>query len=235
MSTVVMTEAPPQADTLALLPIAANLLPQEVIDQRRTRKARWVVAFALAAVLVVVAGWDVRSRQQTASARQSLAGLQTQDTRLQKQTTQFGPLQQIQAQTAALNATLKGLSADNLPWYTLLPDVTAVARRFHGASFDTVSGQLNIGGVGAPAVTLPSSSAATPIGSLILHGIAPDKSTIAAIVDGLSDVKGVADVYLTGASQATGGCYTFSVSAVITSAALGGQFGSAAIVAPGGK
>jgi len=232
--TTLFAEVTPALDPLRLLPISANLLPQEVIDLRRTRKVRAAVAVVLAALLLAVVGWDVQTRQQTASARSDLKQMQQRDLALRNQTAAFAPLVQVQAQAAALGGQLQSLTTGDLPWYKLIPSVRAVAAKYPSTSFGAISGVLNTG-VPASATALPSTSASKTIGSLTISCMAPDKSTIAAIVDTLGTVPGLANVYLNSASQATGGAYQCAISADITAAVLGGRFAAPATTATGGK
>jgi Tfp pilus assembly protein PilN len=235
VTTTVAVEPELTLNPVGLLPIVANLLPQEVTDLRRVRQVRRGAALGLAAVILIVAGWDVHARSQTSSARSSLADLQSQSTSLQHQSAQFAPLQRIQEQTESLNSALKGLATDNLPWYTLLPSLNSVAHHYRNASFDTITGQLTGAGAGDTTPTLPSETADASVGTVTLSGTAPDKSTIAAIVDALGAVHGIANAYLTGANQVSGGSYQFTITADITSAVLGGQFGSLSAPKVGAK
>jgi hypothetical protein len=235
MTTTVAAPAELELDPIGLLPIVANLLPHEVTNLRRARFARRWVAIGLIVFVLAAAGWDVHARQATSSAKSALSDLQDQTAQLQDQTAQFAPLQRIQGQVASLNSTLQGLSSDNLPWYTLLPSLNAVAHRYRNASFDTITGQLNISGDSTTTPTLPSATTDKTVGTTTLSGTAPDKSTIAAITDALAGVHGIANAYLTSANQVSGGHYQFTISADITSAALGGQFGSLSAPKAGAK
>jgi hypothetical protein len=67
-----------------------------------------------------------------------------------------------------------------------------------------------------------------PVGNLTIDGTAPDKNTVAAFVDGLATVPGLAAPYPASVASIVGGHQvTFTVNVIVTSSALGGRYAAA--------
>lgn len=75
-------------------------------------------------------------------------------------------------------------------------------------------------------------SGVTPVGTLAITGTAREKRAIAAFVDKLGSMRGLATPYLASVSTDASGVLTFTVDVVVTTDALGGRF---AATTSGGK
>jgi len=241
MSRMIMPEAsaaqpPPQPDTdvTRFVAIRANLLPDEIANARRVGQMIRKVGVALAAVIaLVICGYAVTA-WQTSSAKDSLAAAQRKSTQLINEQRQFRPLVTAQAQAASIRAELTKLMVGDLSWTNLL----ATLRKSAPARM-TITTVTGITGVGAASTTTGASggglgilnqSGKQQVGTLTISGTAPDKNAVAAYIDTLTKVPGLAAPFpasLTG----QGGKLTFSASVIITSDALGGRY---AVPAKGG-
>ena len=125
---------------------------------------------------------------------------------------------------------LKTLMADDVPWSTLLDDL-----RSTGAANGVTVTSVNAMTVDAQASNSKAAAAAKDaIATLTIGGSANDKKTAAAFIDALIGVKGVANPYLTTATQSgTSSDITFTANAEVTSAALCGRYTTACTT--GGK
>jgi Tfp pilus assembly protein PilN len=226
--TATMTPAEPLAaadPALRMVPITANLLPVEIIEARRGRALRMHVLRGVGAVLVLVIAWYGLASYQTSAARDSLASAEAQSQRLLRQQRAFAELATTQAQSRAISAQLRTLLASDLQWSRLLDAVQAAAPK--GVQITGVSGALAAGAKGgrtsAKATQLPSTSGDRTIGTLTVTGSASSKPAVAACVDALAKVEGLANPLL-GSASLQNKAVQFTVRLDITSAALGGRY-----------
>jgi hypothetical protein len=213
---------PLKLDPLRLLPVAANLLPPEVTDARRGRKVRVAVIVLLVAALGGTVAWDISAGNQKSAVADQLAKVQSDNTRLIHQQSSYNELVQAQTTDRAISTQLALLMASDLQWSELVPSVVNALPV--GASITTITGAL--AGGNAAIAQLPGITDSSAIGTITVKGSAADKVTIAAYVDALTKVSGVAAPYVTSAQQQTGGQYQFSLDLEITKAELGGRFTS---------
>lgn len=211
-----------EGDALRLLGITANLLPPEVIDARRGKKVRRLVALILAAGLLITAGWYLYAKHQTSAAQDQLSQSQDQLVQLHHDQAKYANVVKIQADSAALKAQLAQLMTGDLQWWQLEPKLQAVAPA--GLTINSVNGTISAGG-GAPVAAASANplNTATAIGSMTIAGTAVNNSEVAAFVDALATVPGIADPFVTGTTSDGQGSTTFTITALLTKAALGGS------------
>jgi hypothetical protein len=194
-----------------VLPIRANLLPSEITSDRNARRTRYGLLGAMLLVIVLIGAWfvyAVRSVSDAENHRDSVAG-QVRDAQHRKASHQ--DLTSIVDQRTELTGTLGSLLADDLSWATLMDRVRGVSPK--GLSASSIMGTL-----------ADDKTGGGPMGMLTVTGNAPDKRTVANYVDALTKVKGVANPFLTSASDSSDGGVTFTITAEITTDALCGQF-----------
>jgi Tfp pilus assembly protein PilN len=210
---------------LRILPIAANLLPVEIIESRNGRKVRRAVLAALVAFVLVMAGWYALATVQTVQARADLTGAQDDARRLQHQQGAFSDVVTTQAQSDVISTQLSLLLAQDLPWSDLLSSLQSAAPA--DVQLTGITGAMNpsdtAAGKGSKVITLPTTSDQKLVGALSIQGIAASKAAVAAYVDALAKVKGLANPLL-GDATIQDGKLTFTVKVDITEAALGGRF-----------
>jgi Tfp pilus assembly protein PilN len=210
--------AMPDEHSLRVPDIAADLLPVEVFEARRERQVRRFVLSALAVFTLLLGGWYAVATYQTAAARDALEGAQDDAQRLTRQQRAYADLVTAQTESIAISNQLTALLADDLQWAKLLSSLQDAAPS--GVRLTGVTGALATGtATGTPSPVTPVNA----IGSLNLTGTAGTKALVAAYVDALGKVAGVANPLL-GDITAQGTTLSFTVRMDITKAALGGRY-----------
>jgi Tfp pilus assembly protein PilN len=206
-----------------LLPIRADLLPQEVIDSRRARKVRRSMVAALVTLVLVLAAWYGAAVYQTSIARSGLAGAESEVQLLQQKQHRYDELVNVQAESGAIKAELGMLMANDLQWSHLVTAVLAATP--DGVQVGDVTGDLTAGvtTTGAPAVQLPNTTGKTIVGHITVIGHATSKAAAARYVDALAQVPGLGNPFVTSAMP-PGGAVDFTVRVDITNVILGGRF-----------
>jgi Tfp pilus assembly protein PilN len=224
--------------------IAVNLLPTEITDGRRSRKVRKIViATVVGFAVVVLAGYGV------AATLTSVASLKVSDSvaqthRLTQQQRQYAEVTRVQAESKAINAQLAALLANDLQWSALVSSLRTAAPP--GVRVLTVAAALTPApGAGAakaapappaqetttPGTKAAPAAAARTIGSLTVSGTGTSKDALAAFLDELATVSGLANPLLTSVTvQDDEQSYTMHVD--ITAAALGGRYTANATTGP---
>ncbi|GAA0928531.1 PilN domain-containing protein [Virgisporangium aurantiacum] len=211
--------------------ISADLLPTEVFVSRRTRRIGRYAGFALVMVTVLLALWYGMEILRTTAAETDRD--ETLDTvqGLKRQQTRYDELVKTQATAKAINAQLVALMSNDMLWAKLtrsmvsvVPDdveIGAISAAVPAAGVDTAVTKTLIG---PPTVKI--------IGSLTVNGIGDDKEVIALYVDALDTVPGLANAFLTSATQGDKG-FEFAVRVDITSAALDNRYKASASASAG--
>jgi len=230
MSTILMPDMPaatPEETRTRYPAVFANLLPDEVIVGRRARKLRKQLAAGLCVLVVLLIAWYGYAKLQTHNANNDLAAANRTASSLESQQQKFGPLLRTQGESAAINARLTQLMRGDVQWSKLLDGVRAVAPK--GVSVATISAQLVASGSNSTATSnngglaILNTTGKAAIGTLTLSGSSSDKTSVAAFVDALPSVPGVAAAFPQ-AVEGSGSAYTWTITAILTSDALGGRF-----------
>jgi Tfp pilus assembly protein PilN len=236
MSTLVLPQSPaPAPDPMyttsgpvRFVTITADLLPEELIASRRLADLKRKVVIGLAALVVLlIAGYGL-SMWSTSRSKSDLASAQHQAITLQNQQKQYTPLVSAQAQATQISTALHQMMTGDLQWKDMLAKLRTAAK--NGVTVDTISGTVTAGVAAGQAGTTAglgvlNQTGKQQVGTLTLGGTAPDKNAVATFVDTLTKVKGLAAAFpasVTGGG--TAGKYTYSVSVIITSDALGGRY-----------
>lgn len=220
--------------------VFADLMPDEVLAGRRGRAMKRRVLIGLAAVVLLLTAGYAFSWVQTHNAEGDLSSTQGQAKALLHRQQEFTPLVNAQDQSAQIQQTLGKLMTGDLQWSKLLDSVRNTAN--NGIAITAVTGDVN--GAGAPSGGASIASGAdglgvlnqtgqVQVGTLTIAGTAHDKNSVAAFVDRLGKLRGLAAAFPASVMTATGGL-TFSVNVILTSEALGGRY-AAKSGTPGGK
>jgi len=222
---------------LRLLPIAANLLPPEIVEARRARKMRRIVVSAVAAFAVLLSVWHSTARYQTGAAREEMITTQDDVQDLEQQQRAFDELINAQAESRTIRTQLAALLADDLQWSRLLSALQAEAP--NGVQVTGVSGSLTTRVNGVPVATgggaqLPHPAGGKQIGTMTVTGRATGKTVVAEYVDRLARIPGLANPLL-GDVALQDDAVRFTVRLNIMNSALGGRYTPKSSAAPKGK
>ena len=213
------TGGPPPERLLRNLSIAANLLPAEIVQTRRSRQARRSVISALVVFVVLLSAWYGATAYQTAAARTELSSVEGDVQRLTQNQNKFKDLVGVQAESRGINSQLRAVLATDLPMPALVGDVQNAAPS--GIRVNTISVLLTSSHGNTP--TLPTLTKDRIVGTLSVAGAGRDKATVAAYVDALSEIPGLANAVL-GSANLQNGQVDFTVHLDITSCRLGGRY-----------
>lgn len=215
--------SPQQA--LRILPIRANLLPQEITAGRSARRTRTILIFAVVLTLGVLGGWYMFADKQRDLAGDDLASItkEVDGIRAETKEEKYTKVTATIAEKNDITENLEQAMGNDLPWNRVVGSLreTGVAK----VTITQISGTLNEEATNATA-TAPAGGATKSVATLSITGSAPDKATIAEYLDAAAEVDGVTNVYLASAG-AKGAEWTFVVNAEITSERLCGRFTTA--------
>ncbi|WP_033341364.1 PilN domain-containing protein [Catenuloplanes japonicus] len=209
----------PQLDPLRLVRISANLLPDEVTDGRRTRRTRTAVVSGLGVVVLLLAGWYGSTFVQSGTAEEELARSEAQVASAQQEQGRYRELTDTKAKLNAAQTQLSTLMSTDTQWQKLLADIRGAAPA--GVEIGQVSAGLS--SAASSGDGLPSQTEEKLVGSVTITGKAATKDQIAAFVDNVRRVTGLANPLPTTVATAEGK-ESFTLQVDITQAALGGRF-----------
>jgi Tfp pilus assembly protein PilN len=229
---------PTPPDGVRFVAVRANLLPDEIVSARQVEVVRRQVVVGVLTVVALLVGWFALSWWQTTLAHNDLDTARHRTVALRGQQNEFAPLVQAQSQAAAIHDQLAQLMATDLPWQAMLSRLRHAAPP--GVSLAGITGSMT-GGPGtaagsggvAPGAVL-NQSGKQAVGQLTLTGSAGSKDAVAAYADSLAEAPGLTSPLITSVTG-QGGRVAFTLTAIITSDALGGRFTPAASAPTGGK
>lgn len=206
-----------------ILPIRANLLPQEITAGRSARRMRVFVIAAAVIVVVGVGAWyaDAYRAEKQAIRDRDTVTKQVNDARDAQNTAEYRQVTTAIQANKAYAAQLKTLMANDLPWSVVLDDLRSTGTA-KGVTINSISASV-VERPESSSTALPSSTTASTVATLTISGMAKDKKTIAGFITALTKVHGVANPYLTTAAQSTTSM-SFTINADVTSAKLCGRF-----------
>jgi Tfp pilus assembly protein PilN len=228
--------SPPPLVRLAWAPIPrVNLLPPEVVEARSFRRLQRQLAGVVAAVVLLGAAAGVWAQQGVLSAQSDLNDTQAATTQLQQQQAKFAEVPKALAELDSARVAREGAMSTDVLWYRFLgdlalntpanTDLSSVAITMTGSTSGSASGSGTGSGVGT--------AASAGLGQVTVTGNATRFRDVAAWLDAVTLVHGLASPSLQSAaqSQSGGGAaaasampVTYSGSAVVTTAALSHRF-----------
>ncbi len=226
---------PRPGDDFRIIMVTANLLPDEIVAGRRLRQLQRRIVLAFAVLLVVLISGYAVSWWQTGTAQTELSDQQTRTVSLDNQLKTYQPLLDAQAKSTRIEQALSTLMTGDLQWRDLVTELRSAARG--GLTVTGVTG--NVYTVDQPSVPgagleLLNQSGLPVIGTVNVTGSAPNKNNVAAYVERLAKLPGLA-APLPASVTGEGNALTFSVDVLLTSDALGGRFAAKTSAANGGN
>jgi Tfp pilus assembly protein PilN len=211
--------------------ISADLLPVEVFVSRRTRRIGRYAGFALVMVTVLLALWYGMEILRTTQAETDRDGALDTVQNLKRQQSRYDELVRTQNTAKAINKQLVALMSNDMLWSKLTRSMVSVAP--DDVTISGISAAVPAAGVQATATkNLIGPPTVKVIGSLTVNGVGDDKEVIALYVDALDTVPGLANAFLTSATQGETG-FEFAVRVDITSAALDNRYQASASASAG--
>jgi Tfp pilus assembly protein PilN len=215
--------------------VRANLLPDELVNSRRSGALKHRVFAGLAAVLAIMLVWYGITLWGTSSAKHDLSKARHQNAAMVSQQAKYNELVNAQQTSTAIKSALAQLMAGDLQWKDMLAALRSAAP--HGVKIDSISGTTGAAagsstGMTGPGLGVFNTTGKDEVGTLNITGTAANKDQVAGYVDSLATVKGLTAVYPTSATTAGSGV-SFAISALITSDALGGRFSSQSAISGG--
>jgi hypothetical protein len=227
--------------SLRWVAVRANLMPDEVLDARRTEVVRRRVLIGLAAMLVLILVGFGTTWLQTESAKGDLSDQQHRTTALHDQEQNYTPLLAAQNATVEINTELTQLMVGDVRWQPMYATVRSDAPA--GVGVTSISAQITTATAGA---TATAGSGATPpygaltgtgqivIGTLTVVGTVSSEDQVAAYDDRLATEPGVVNPVIQSVDF-TSRPYTFTIAAILTADALGGPYHVANPATPEGN
>jgi Tfp pilus assembly protein PilN len=206
---------------LPLLPISADLMPPEIVNDRRDRKVRALVIVAVAAFTALLVGFYAITRYQTTLAEEDLANAQSEVTTLTQKQKDFKELTETKSASKKITDQLKVLLANDLQWGPLLTAIRGIAP--DGVLVTGATASIAAGDMQANPNNLPKTYKDKQVGTLTLVGTSADKAKVAAFSEALGKVKGLGDPLVTNVAVSEDG-FRYGIQVDITSAALGGRY-----------
>lgn len=206
-----------------LLP-SVNLLPPEIAEAARQKRAQVAMGLAVAAAVVVVGGLYVQAHQSVNAANNQLATAQQQQTRLQAQVASYREVTQIDAQVSAREALLTEAMGQEIQWSTYLNDLSLkIPANVWLTNISATEG------AGSGAASSPSSlaGAAATVGSISFTGNAMTHDDVATWLESLATEHGFTNPYFTNSTESKIGTrqvVNFSSTVQLTSDALSGRY-----------
>ena len=217
MTTVVrpVDAATPIWNTMPGWGISTNLLPPEVLAQRRVRKIRKTVFAAAAVVVVGSAGLYGYASYQSSDASTGLEQAQSQTAAAIAQQNKYNAVVTVQSEQGQIEGKLATLMAKDVNVAKLLRAVLLAVPS--GASLSQLAAILNTGttttGSAGPATAggdVLDASGHAHIGSIAIGGQTRSMTDVAKFATALTALPGVAAAYPT-SQQATGNFVQFTI------------------------
>lgn len=216
--------------------IYANLMPDEVIAARDTRRLKQRIVVALSGLVGLLVLIYFISVIQTAHARGQLSAAQSQTTKLTSQQRQYAPLVAAQGQARAIRTQLGRLMQSDIQWKPLLATLrkgpSGISVTSAAMTVTTGTSQSSSSSAQTAGNNVLNQTGKAAIGTMTITGQANDKNAIASYVDYLDTVPGFAAAFPSSVTLAAKD-YQFSISVIVTSDVLGGRYSTNA--AQGGK
>lgn len=219
-----------------ILPIRANLLPDEITAGRNARRIRGLLIGAVVLTVGALGGWYMLADQERDAAGDDLASTTQQVgiARNQLKDPKYTKVTEVIDDSKKITADLKIAMATDLPWGTVIEAMrtktgvkSVTLTDFNGMFVKQAAASTTAGGTGATT----SGAAAQIIANLNVSGTSNNKSTIADYLDAVAKIDGVVNVYLTTAQEDVDGSgavtWKFTFTADVTSDRLCGRFTTA--------
>jgi Tfp pilus assembly protein PilN len=221
-----------------------NLLPPEVLAERRLRRMKLLLAAGVLGAGAVVGGLYLAAVADVDEARHELQQTQAVHADLQEQTEAYADVPGVYASVAAAEALLEQATTEEVRWSYYLNDLsltvpdgvwmTTVTAGLQGdagadAAADPAAAAATTGAAPAPSAVTPTDGTAVPAGrgSVTFAGTAMNHDLVADWLEVLADQPGYEDPYLTSSTERMEGAtqvVDFTTEVTVTDDALWTQY-----------
>ena len=199
-----------------------NLLPDGLDDARNFRKLQLGLGAVLVGVVGVVGAAYVVGTGHVTSAEDALAAEQVRTTQLQSEQRRYADVPKVEAQVTAAEQAQVAVNAYNVNWYSMLDAVAANSPET--SSMESLSLALDATAIapgGAGTVEPSDPLGVAGVGTVTLTGSTISQDKVAAVLEGLARVPGLAHPLLSNSTYAADtGVVDYSTTATITHDAL---------------
>ncbi len=194
-----------------------NLLPIEIVENRRFRRTQILLGAIVAGVLLLAGVGVVLAQRGVDSANDSLLESQARVSTLQTEKTRYAEVPQVIAQVeAATTARTLAMGTDVL-WYRYLNEIDGALPS--GVQVDALALKSSSATPGAASDPLSDAG----IGGVTMEGSAQQYGQISNLLEALDDITGLASPALTNASRSELKI-AFGSTAVVDVDALSGRY-----------
>lgn len=201
--------------------IAADLLPREVLQERRVRVVRRMVGLGLLVLLLACVGLVLLSAAERTDAQRAYDEAQTDTGRLRADAAEYADITAATTLIEDGDAQAARLLATDIDVVDLLSRIRAALPP--GVTISNIAVQQTGADSTADTTAGTASEARTVIGTLTISGGGPAIRDLAPFVAALNHLEGLADVVPGSTTQSDDGM-TYSLSASLTDALYTGRF-----------
>jgi Tfp pilus assembly protein PilN len=206
--------------TEARLP-RVNLLPPEILEGRRLRRRKAVLAGSLVVVLAGIGGGYLVEVNAKAGAQDELTQAQAERSRLMQEQNKYQDVPRTIAAIDAAETARASAMATDVEWYRTMTNFALTLPS--NVWFTTVELQTAAGQQGAA----PAAAGSDAIGGISVEGKALDHPDVAAWLDVLGSQPAIEDAYFSNSEKKKVGGKTvveFASTAVVTDEALSHRY-----------
>ena len=200
--------------------VRVNLLPGEIAEERRTKRLRAGLAGSLVVVLGACAGAYVLTLGHVAAADDALAAEQAKTAPLLAAQEPYAEVPAVLKQVETAVALQKTVAQGDVPWYSYLDRLAAVAPA--GLSFTSLNVQVSVADTSATASADPLQPAG--VATITVVGEAKAQNTVADWMDAVAAIPAVQDPRLSSSVlDPVSGVVTFNADMTLSADALLGE------------
>jgi Tfp pilus assembly protein PilN len=206
-----------------------NLLPPEIVEQRRFRRVQAGLAGALVAALALVGGLYVLATADRARQAEQLRAVQAETAVLQARQAEYAEVPQVFARVAAAEAQLTQAMGQEVRWSFFLDDLS---RSVPDDLWMTKMIMLQTVDAAEPSVPSVNPASLPGVGTVTFEGTAFEHVDVSAWLDMLARQSGYADPFVTKSEEDIIGddeVVNFVTSVTVTAEALEGRYPQRAV------
>jgi len=201
-----------------------NLLPIEIIENRRFRRTQILLGAAVLGAVALAGAGVVWAQQGVGTANDELAASEFRVSNLQNEQTRYADVPLVLAQVDAATAARTQAMGTDVLWYRYLNDIRGAQPA--DVKLDSLSLTLT---AATTTATGTDALSVAGIGTVTTTGTAAEYSQVSAWLEALNKLNGTSSSSLSNAAKAAVAAdpkkaVTFAVGAVITSDALSNRY-----------